>query len=251
MIEDLKADSARWDSERRSQTSRNAPGGIQGSRDGSNYTGAPSSNSHAVQYRYSETHQSRQNHGPTEHPPYQQQPQQQQDHYSRDSFDGGNRYQGAGSGSYNNTATGNFPTQQTYAPPATGGGPGYGYQSGPPVTGADPRYPSPANQPNLMNPGYQAQEPYMTTGANLNQRGGYPPNDGGFSGQRGNTSGSGPQQPMYTTSGPGQQGYPQPSGAPYQYSNQGPHPGSGQQYSSSIQPQDPFYGRGQLRTTGE
>ncbi|KAJ3495042.1 hypothetical protein NLG97_g3679 [Lecanicillium saksenae] len=52
------------------------------------------------------------------------------------------------------------------------------------------------------------------------------------------------EQTMYSTSGPGQQGYPQPSGAPYQYSNQGPpHPGSGQQYSSSIQPQDPFYGR--------
>ncbi|KAH6962646.1 hypothetical protein BKA56DRAFT_177024 [Ilyonectria sp. MPI-CAGE-AT-0026] len=44
MIEDIKADSARWDSERRAQTSRNATG---------------------VQYPYSETHQSRQHDGPT------------------------------------------------------------------------------------------------------------------------------------------------------------------------------------------
>ncbi|KAJ6784617.1 hypothetical protein PWT90_10571 [Aphanocladium album] len=243
MIEDLKADSARWDSERRSQTSRNTPGGIQGSRDGPNYAGAPSSNSHAVQYRYSETHQSRQHHGPTEHPPFQQQQQQQQqqqDHYnSRESFDQ-TRYPGSGAPGYTG-ATGNFPQQQTYVPVT--GGPSYGnYQQGPPGGNADPRYPSPANQPGMMNPGYQAQEvPYVNTGANMAPR--YPPNDG-FSGPRGGSSGPGPQQTMYSTSGPGQQGYPQPPGAPYQYSNQGPpHPGSGQQYSSSIQPQDPFYGR--------
>lgn len=251
MIEDLKADSARWDSERRSQTSRNTPGGIHGSRDGPNYNGAPSSNSQTVQYRYSETHQSRQHHGPTEHPPFQQQPpqqQQQQDLYSRDSFDASARYPGTGAPGYNG-ATGNFPPQQTYAPAAAG--PNYGgYQQGPTGTNPDPRYPSPANQPNMMNPGYQQEVPYVNTGANMNQRG-YPPNDG-FSGPRGNSSGPGPQQPMYSNAGPGQQGYPQPSGVQYQYQNQGPpHPGSGQQYSSSIQPQDPFYGRGQLRTTGE
>ncbi|ODA78542.1 hypothetical protein RJ55_05923 [Drechmeria coniospora] len=59
MIEDLKADSARWDSERRAQTSRNTSG---------------------VQYRYSETHQSRQNHGPTEGP-------YKADTYARESYE--------------------------------------------------------------------------------------------------------------------------------------------------------------------
>ncbi|ATY61807.1 transcription factor [Cordyceps militaris] len=241
MIEDLKADSARWDSERRSQTSRSAHGGIHGSRDGPNYAGAPSSNSHVVQYRYSETHQSRQHLGPTEHPPFQQQQQQQQqDHFnSRESFDTA-RYPGSGAPGYTG-ATGNFPQQQTYAPATTG--PSYGnYQQGPPAGNPDPRYASPVNQPGLMNPGFQAQEvPYVNTGANMAPR--YPPNDG-FPGPRGGSSGPGPQQPMYSTSGPPQQGYSQPPGAPFQYSNQGPHPGSNQQYSSSIQPQDPFYGRG-------
>ncbi|KAJ4147350.1 hypothetical protein LMH87_001880 [Akanthomyces muscarius] len=219
MIEDLKADSARWDSERRSQTSRNTPG---------------------VQYRYSETHQSRQHHGPTEHPPFQQQQQQQQDHFnSRDSFETA-KYPGSGAPGYTG-ATGHFPQQQTYA--QTTPGPSYGnYQQGPSGANPDPRYPSPANQPGLMNPGFQAPQevPYVNTGAHMTPR--YPPNDG-FSGPRGGSSGPGPQQSMYSTSGPPQQGYPQHSGAPYQYSNQGPHPGSGQQYSSSIQPQDPFYGR--------
>ncbi|OAR02171.1 hypothetical protein LLEC1_03494 [Akanthomyces lecanii] len=239
MIEDLKADSARWDSERRSQTSRNTPGGIQGSRDGPNYAAAQSSNSHAVQYRYSETHQSRQHHGPTEHPPFQQQ-QQQQDHFNnRDSFETA-KYPGSGAPGYTG-ATGHFPQQQTYAPTAPG--PSYGnYQQGPPGVNPDPRYPSPANQPGLMNPGFQAPQevPYVNTGAHMTPR--YPPNDG-FSGPRGGSSGPGPQQNMYSTSGPPQQAYPQHSGAPYQYSNQGPHQGSSQQYSSSIQPQDPFYGR--------
>lgn len=252
MIEDLKADSARWDSERRSQTSRNAPGGIQASRDGPNYQGAPSSNSHPVQYRYSETHQSRQHHGPSEHPPFQQQQppqqqQQQQDPYSRDSFDGGARYPGSGSNGYNG-ATGNFPQQQTYAPPSNA--PSYGYQQGPPgASNPDPRYPSPANHPpSMASQAYQAPEaPYVSMGVNLSPRD-YPPNNN-YAAPRGGSSGAGAPQPSYS-SGPGQQNYPQSSGGQYHY-NQGPHPGSGPQYSSSIQPQDPFYGRGQLRTTGE
>ncbi|OAA60114.1 transcription factor RfeG [Cordyceps fumosorosea ARSEF 2679] len=221
MIEDLKADSARWDSERRAQTSRNTPG---------------------VQYRYSETHQSRQHHGPTEHPPFQQQQQQPpQDHFnSRESFDTA-RYPGSGAPGYTG-ATGNFPQQQTYAPATAA--PSYGnYQQGPPAANPDPRYSSPVNQPGLMNSGFPPPQevPYVNTGANMAPR--YPPNDG-FSGPRGASSGPGPQQSMYSTSGPPQQGYSQPQGGPgYQYSNQMPHPGSGQQYSSSVQPQDPFYGR--------
>ncbi|KAG5752617.1 hypothetical protein H9Q70_004755 [Fusarium xylarioides] len=76
MIEDLKADSARWDSERRAQTSRNTSG---------------------VQYRYSETHQSRQHHGPTEGP-YQTDP------YARDPGFDGPRYPGTGAPGYTGAA---------------------------------------------------------------------------------------------------------------------------------------------------
>jgi hypothetical protein len=65
MIHDLKEDSARWDFERRAQVSRNTIGDTHVLRDGANYLGVPC-NTDAVQYRYSETHQSRLHRGPTE-----------------------------------------------------------------------------------------------------------------------------------------------------------------------------------------
>ncbi|KAH8672453.1 hypothetical protein BGZ61DRAFT_537085 [Ilyonectria robusta] len=83
MIEDLKADSARWDSERRAQTSRNTTG---------------------VQYRYSETHQFREHHGPTE-------ASYQQDPYAGDSGFDGPRYPGTGAPGYTGTAGSAYPQQ--------------------------------------------------------------------------------------------------------------------------------------------
>lgn len=213
MIEDLKADSARWDSERRAQTSRNTPG---------------------VQYRYSETHQSRQHHGPTE-PPFQP------ESYPRETFDGP-RYPGTGAPGY--TGASNTyqqqPPQQPYGA-SNGGGFNTGFpqpqQSPPP----DPRYTT-AQQGSMMRPGYQPNQdpPYIGTGANLPQSGYSGPNDP-YSNRMG-TSAAAPQQPIYSTAPPPQPGYPAPQ---YQYQAQAPPPPStaGSHSYPAMQPHDPFYGR--------
>lgn len=63
MIADLKADSARWEAERRQTSSRGGqPSGGEYSRDASDIR---NSNIPAVEYRSSTTHQSRQYYGPT------------------------------------------------------------------------------------------------------------------------------------------------------------------------------------------
>ncbi|CAI6087024.1 unnamed protein product [Clonostachys chloroleuca] len=147
MIEDLKADSARWDAERRAQTSRNTPGG---------------------QYRMSETHQSRQNRGPTEghYPP---------DGYGHD----GPRYPGTGAPGY----TGASPS---YAQPGYGGpGGAYGYQQSPPP---DPRYSGSYSQGGQPPMDGFDDRAYIHTGANLNRTGA-------------------PPQPTYVTAPPMQPGY--------------------------------------------
>ncbi|KAM5347110.1 hypothetical protein ACJ41O_010115 [Fusarium nematophilum] len=206
MIEDLKADSARWDSERRAQTSRNTSG---------------------VQYRYSETHQSRQHHGPTEGP-YQADP------YSRDPAFDNPRYPGTGAPGYTG-ASGTY-TQQAYGSTSSGAYGGYPQtQQSPPPTGAG--YSSAPSAGSVLNQAYQAaQDPYMAIGANRNQRG-YASDP--YANQMA-TSAASAQQTAYATSAPTQAGY--PASASYQYSGQVP-PAGAQSYAT-MQPQDPFYGRG-------
>ncbi|KAF7550690.1 hypothetical protein G7Z17_g5563 [Cylindrodendrum hubeiense] len=211
MIEDLKADSARWDNERRAQTSRNTTG---------------------VQYRYSETHQSRQHHGPTE-------ASYQQDPYARDSgFDGGPRYPGTGAPGYTGAAGAAY-QQQAYA--STSGGGVYGSypqpQQSPPPT--DPRYGAPPQGGSVLNQGYQSPQdhPYTAMGTNRNPRG-YAANDPYANPA---ASAAATQQATYATSGPSQPGYPATT-SPFQYSSQVPPP-TAQSYAT-MQPQDPFYGRG-------
>lgn len=63
MIADLKADSARWDTERRQTASRGQSSGGEYSRDTSDIR---ISNTPVVEYRSSTTHQSRQYYGPTD-----------------------------------------------------------------------------------------------------------------------------------------------------------------------------------------
>ncbi|KAL3955146.1 hypothetical protein ACCO45_010709 [Purpureocillium lilacinum] len=162
MIEDLKADSARWDNERRAQTSRNTSGGIHTSRDASGFPARPSSNSPVVQYRYSETHQSRQHHGPTEAP-------FQADPYRDPGYE--NRYPGTGAPGYTG-ASGAYPPpqqqqQQQYAA-TSGGAYAGGYQPTQQSPGPDPRFSS-AQGGSMMRPGYQPSQdpPYIGTGANL------------------------------------------------------------------------------------
>ncbi|KAJ4865216.1 hypothetical protein T069G_01746 [Trichoderma breve] len=191
MIEDLKADSARWDRERRAQTARNSSG---------------------VQYRYSETHQSRQHHGPTE-PPFRD------DSYPpRDGLYDAPRYPGTGAQGYNGASGPYQPQQQQqgYAPPS--GGAYVGNPQGGP----------------MMNQGYQNPDgPYVSTGANMPPRN-YPndPYAGGHPG----ASVPPPQQPVYASTQPVQPGYPAPA---YPYPNQAP---SGAPVYAT-QPQDPFFGR--------
>lgn len=234
MIEDLKADSARWDSERRAQTSRNTPGGIHASRDATGVPARPSSNSPAVQYRYSETHQSRQHHGPTE-PPFQSEA------YPRESYDGP-RYPGTGTPGYSgasNTFQQQAP-QQAYGA-SNGGGFNTGFQQSQQSPTADPRFATvPAGS--MMRPGYQQTQdpPYIGTGANLPQSG-YTGSNDPYSNRMG-TSAAAPQQPVYSTAPPPQPGYPTPQ---YQYQNQGPPPSTAGGHSyPAMQPHDPFYGRG-------
>ena len=68
MIADLKADSERWDAERRQTASRGQPSNGTLLRDSN---GVRKSNTPVVEYRASTTHQSRQYYGPTEAAPGQ------------------------------------------------------------------------------------------------------------------------------------------------------------------------------------
>ncbi|KAI1489996.1 hypothetical protein F5X96DRAFT_670116 [Biscogniauxia mediterranea] len=165
MIEDLKADSARWDQERRQQSASrsNTAGGTIASRD-SNGVYSRSSNSPTVQYRNSDTHQSRQYYGPTE-------AGFQSADGSRDPYDGAPRYPGTGSGNY--TGASGFPPQQQY-----GSQPGYaqqGFASQPPQFSAPPAnpasYPSGHPMPGSGFVGQAGQDPpYQLVGADSRAR---------------------------------------------------------------------------------
>ncbi|KOS22330.1 hypothetical protein ESCO_001591 [Escovopsis weberi] len=224
MIEDLKADSARWDRERRAQTARSSSG---------------------VQYRYSETHQSRQHHGPTD-PPYRDDP------YARDSPYDQPRYPGTGAPGYTGAAGTYQPPPQGYAPPSGGAyGPGGGggpagvgpgaYQQAQQSPGPqDPRYITPQGGPPMMSQAYQGpDQPYVSTGANMPPRM-YPTDP--YAGARPGPAGPVPPQPMYASAAPvapPQAGYPAPA---YPYPGQ-PPAGAPPPYAMQ-QPQDPFFGRG-------
>ncbi|PFH56455.1 hypothetical protein XA68_16485 [Ophiocordyceps unilateralis] len=191
MIEDLKADSARWDSERRAQTTRNTSG---------------------VQYRYSETHQSRQHHGPTENP-------FQPDPYARDPAYENPRYPGTGNQGFTGAASSYAspppPQQQQQSYPPSSGGPyAVNYQQNQ-QTSPSERFQS--GQPaSMMRPGYQSNQdpPYIGTGANLPHSGFAAPND--HYGSRMPTSAAAPQQPLYASAPPQQPPYPAAS-SPFQH----------------------------------
>jgi hypothetical protein len=228
MIEDLKADSARWDNERRAQTSRNTSGGIHASREATGLAARLSSNSPVVQYRYSETHQSRQHHGPTDN--------NYQDPYAREPAYDGPRYPGTGAPGYTGAA-GSYPPPQQQQQPGypQPGGPYGGFQqaqqSPPPP---DARYASPAQAGSMYPTGQDS--PYIATGANNHRA--YASGGDPYAASRIGASAAAAQQSLYATAAPPQSGYPAPSfNAPY--------PGQvPQQPTSYAQPHDPFYGRG-------
>jgi hypothetical protein len=240
MIEDLKADSARWEQERRQQTARNPVGGTIASRDSSGVF-MQKSNSPVVQYRNSDTHQSRQYYGPTEGANYP-------DSASRDSYDATPRYPGTGNAGYTG-ASGTYPAQ------SYGNQGGYAaQQQGYAAAQSQQFSPSPADvsyqgATPMGGPGFgQAERPYTGVSANMAvSRGG----DTQMYGTSDPYAGTGNRvpattlsqgRPTYVTSGPPvQQGYVATSSAPGYYAQ---NPSSTTSQFAPVQPQDPFYGRG-------
>ncbi|KAI6088472.1 hypothetical protein F4821DRAFT_89967 [Hypoxylon rubiginosum] len=239
MIEDLKADSARWDQERRQQSAsrNNAAGGTIASRD-SNGSYVRLSNSPIVQYRNSDTHQSRQYYGPTESGFSSGDP-------NRDPYgDATPRYPGTGSAGYTGAAgsyaaqypQGGYSTQQGYTtqsqfqspsagvnyPPMSSSGFGQPGQDPPfQLVGADSRVAS-NPQPMYNDPYSSARDPRDRTPITT------------MPGSR----------PTYATSGaPAPQGYPSTGGSSSYFASN--PPSQAPVYATqAVQPADPFYGRG-------
>ncbi|KAI0400080.1 hypothetical protein F4802DRAFT_620375 [Xylaria palmicola] len=245
MIQDLKADSARWDQERRQQSANrnNAGGGTIAS----NGVLIRSSNTPPVQYRNSDIHQARQYHGPTETP--------YPGTASSDPYDNSPRYPGSGlagftgaSGSYSQqyaTAQGGYAqpgyTANTaqFAPPPGNVSYGTGHPVAPTGYGQSPQE-TPYNMVGQnMRVGSQSQpDPYGSDpyGASRDQRG--DPRD-----QRVPvTTTMPPARATYTTAGPSStQPFP-PSGQNANYYSQNATSTS-TTYPPAVQPGDPFYGR--------
>ncbi|KAI0169797.1 hypothetical protein GGR52DRAFT_484319 [Hypoxylon sp. FL1284] len=242
MIEDLKADSSRWDQERRQQSAsrNNAAGGTM--RD-SNGVYVRLSNSPIVQYRNSDTHQSRQYYGPTESGFSSADP-------SRDPYgDATPRYPGTGSAGYTGAAgsyasqqypQGGYSAQQGYTtqPQFQPQSAGVAYATMPPsgfgqsgqeppfqLVGADSRVAS--------NPQAIYNDPYS---------GARDPRD------RTPITTMPASRTTYTTSGPqAPQGYTSSGGNSSYYSSSNAPPAN-PVYAQAVQPADPFYGRGAYTT---
>lgn len=125
MIADLKADSDRWDAERRQTASRGQPLNGISSRDSNGMV--RNSNTPIVEYRSSTTHQSRQYYGPTTDaaPPATQ------------GYGAAPTYASAGSGAQPGGYDGGYQTAQYAQPPAVYADPGYAAQGEYYVAGAD------------------------------------------------------------------------------------------------------------------
>ncbi|RYP12382.1 hypothetical protein DL765_007370 [Monosporascus sp. GIB2] len=235
MIDDLKADSARWEQERRQQSARSsAAGGIIASS-ASNAPYSRASNSPTVQYRNSETHSSRQYYGPTEgqpgYPPDNQ------------GYADAPRYPGTGSQGYNGAANSSYYAQQQ-APQAS-------FASQPGFSNQTPQY---AAQPGSVAYAPSQDPPYHPGADYVNVRPN-PPDQYASGDQFVNTrdprdmrdprgvpvTTMAPSRTAYATSGPPPptSGY-ATSGAGSYYAQQGPQSANAQ---FPIQPTDAFFGR--------
>lgn len=237
MIEDLKADSARWDQERRQQTARNSSGGT----NASSGVFIQKSNSPIAQYRNSDIHQSRQYYGPTEGASSFQDS-------SRDSYDSTPRYPGTGNGGYNG-ASGSYPVTAPYGNQAGyGGAPGYTTTQAPQFSPAPPQDGSYSGGAPAAFGQSGSERPYTQVNANMAVRGSdYGPNASYPQASPVAVTTMSQGRPVYVTAGaspgypanPGSNYYPQPAAsAPPQFA---PTPG---------QPVDAFYGRGMYRNFG-
>lgn len=231
MIDDLKADSARWEAERRQQAARNAPSGTLVSK---GVKGRPSrqSNSPVLGYRDSATHNARQYHGPTSDSGPGGYPD------GRDPFENP-RYPGSIAPGYSGNSGGGYqqPASQAQYPASGGYYPNQG--SAQPYSQQDPRFAG-GSQPAGF--GGQQELPYATTGAYSTpaRYNDYGPS-GGAQASRGIPSSGAPSQgSTYIGSGA-----PQPAGygaAGGFYPPAGGNPPFGA--PPPVQSQDPLYGRG-------
>ncbi|KAI1080517.1 hypothetical protein F5B20DRAFT_101686 [Whalleya microplaca] len=251
MIEDLKADSARWEQERRQQSASrsNTAGGTIASRD-SNAMYIRPSNSPAVQYRNSDTHQSRQYYGPTEtgFP----------SDANRDPYgDAGPRYPGTGAGGYTGASGSSFASQQ-YPQGGYSAQPGYAVQPSQFQSPSGVTYST--GHPSMAGGGFvqgSQDPPYQVVGADMAVSGSNPqpmydsyPRDsrGDIRDQRVPVSSTmASSRTTYATSGPPPpQGY-SASGAGNNYYPQTSSPAN-PSYVSAAHPRDPFFGRGAYTT---
>lgn len=239
MIDDLKADSARWEQERRAKSSRNASGGINAPRESLNSPYSRQSNSPTVQYHHSDTYARRQQGGPSDQNVYgnprDYDPSQRSPHPGPDGPGYGYPPQPPGGQYMQQPPQGGYPSGNSGAYPS-GGYPGA------PKTFSQPDSGFPPNGQQGMS--YQQGQDSWVHGAArpvaYREPSQYPP---GGMGSRDHMMTTPPSQGSYPPPQHSQPGYP-PAGGDY-YNAQ---PGAGYQ----SMPQDPHYGRGgqyQERTT--
>lgn len=243
MIDDLKADSARWEQERRAKSSRNASGGINVPRDSLNIPYSRQSNSPTVQYHHSDTYARRQQGGPSEHNAYGNARDYDTSQRSPHPASDGPGYSGYAppppSGQYmQQQPQGGYPSGNPGAFPPSAGYPG----ASKPFPQQDPGYPPNGQQAMSYQQGqdtwvHGAARPMASSYREPPQ---FPP------------GGMGSRDHMMTTP-PSQGSYPPPQHPQAAYAPTGgdyynAQPGAGFQ----TMPQDPHYGRGgqyQERTT--
>ncbi|WYZ45528.1 hypothetical protein EsH8_VIII_000844 [Colletotrichum jinshuiense] len=207
MIDDLKADSARWEAERRQQAARNTQG---------------------AGYRQSETHSARQHYGPTDPAGYPD--------VGRDAYDSSIRYPGSQAPGYSGNAGQAYPgsgtaysQQAAYA--SSGGYSAYaagGSSFSPQPDQRDARY---TGSQGHIPQGY-GESPYMATAANL-ARSSYPD---------AYSTGQGTRVPTTMASQPGQT-YTSGSQVPVGYTSGYYPPTTSAAYGSAQVSQDALYGR--------
>ncbi|KXH44559.1 transcription factor RfeG [Colletotrichum nymphaeae SA-01] len=223
MIDDLKADSARWEAERRQQAARNSSGGTFASRDATALL-SRRSNSPTAGYRQSETHSARQHYGPTDSTGYPD--------VGRDSYESTLRYPGSQAPGYSGNSaqgySGSTPSYQQQPSSSYSSG-GYPY-SGQPDPRADPRY---AGQ-SQMGQGY-GEPPYIATAANMAAQRNYPADP--YAGQPSRT-------PTSMAPPPGGPAYSSGSQVPAGYPTGYYPPSTSASYGSTPVASDPMYGRG-------
>lgn len=225
MIEDLKADSARWEQERRAKSSRNASGGINAPRDSSNPIYSRKSNSPTtVQYHHSDTYARRQRGGPSESIPFGTGREFDAPPHDGPGYPG--YPQQGGSGQFIQQ-----PPQAGYSSGNQGNAYPTGYPTGPnQYPQQDPNY-GPSGQSNLayaqnqdtwvhaaarpVNPGYR-EPPYNTGIGTRDHMMTTPPQQGNY-----------PPPPHPQAGYGGQDFYNPPSGGSYQTMAQDPHYGRG------------------------